>query len=75
MNRKEMLALAAAAEREWSLRHGDDVPYDPADEDPHPGHATDLAIWQATRSAPVEIAGPLDEEMARLVAALDRKGE
>lgn len=71
MNRAEMLKAAAEAEREWSLRHGDEVPYNPADENPHPGQQTDLAVWQATRSAPVSIAGPLDEQMAALVAQLD----
>ena len=58
--RAEMLAKVAAAHTDWSLRHGDEVPYDAADEHPHDGQTTDLSIWQADRSAPPEIDDELN---------------
>lgn len=70
-----MLRAAAEAHREWSLRHGDEVPYVAADENPHDGQHTDLSIWQADRSAPPEIDDPLNNELKRLIAAARDGGD
>lgn len=66
MTRDEMLKAAAEAHTAWSLKHGDTVPYVAADANPT-GPATDLATWQADRSAP---AHEDDELNAKLVALL-----
>lgn len=66
-----MLNAAAEAHTAWSLKYGDTVPYVAADADPVNGQTTDLATWQADRSAP---AHEDDELNAKLVALLAQQG-
>lgn len=73
MNRDEVLKAAAAAHTEWSLRHGDDVPYNPADEAPRDGATTDLSVWQADRSAPPEIDDELNATLYALAFPAESK--
>ena len=68
MTRTQMLAKVADLHRQWSLAHGDTVPYIAADAEPHAGQVTDLSIWQADRSAPPDIDDPLN---AQITAILD----
>lgn len=70
MTRDDMLKAAADAHTAWSLKHGDSVPYVAADANPHAEH-TDLATWQADRSAPPDED---DELNAKLVALLAQQG-
>jgi hypothetical protein len=58
------MAKIAELHTAWSLRYGDEVPYVAADEGAKP---TDLAIWQADRSA---TAAQQDELNATIVAIL-----
>lgn len=67
MTRTQMLAKIADLHKQWSLEHGDSVPYVAADVAPHSGQRTDLSIWQADRSAPPDIDDPLN---AQIVAIL-----
>lgn len=66
--RAEMLAKIAEAHTQWSLRHGDTVPYVADDAAPHAGQVTDLSIWQADRSAPPDIDDPLNEQIKAILA-------
>lgn len=66
--RSGMLAKIADAHTQWSLKHGDTAPYLADDENPHDGQRTDLATWQADRSAPPSID---DELNAQIKAILD----
>lgn len=71
MNRAEMLKAVGEAHLAWSLRNGDDVPYNPAHEAPHDGKNTDLAANQADRSASAEIDDPLNEKIKALIAQVE----
>lgn len=62
-----MLAKIAAVHAEWSLRHGDTVPYVAADSNPHDGQNSDLSVWQADRSAPPEIDDDLNAALKRIL--------
>jgi len=75
VNRAEALRQIAELHTAWSLEHGDEVPYNPADENPHEGHTTDLSIWQADRSAPPAIDDPLNEAIKKVLAQIDDDGE
>ena len=71
MNRAEALRQIADLHRAWSLRHGDEIPYVKADENPHEGQTTDLSLWQADRSAPPEIDDPLNEQIKAILAQIE----
>ncbi len=71
MDRREMLRRVAEAHTAWSLEHGDDVSYVAEDASPHDGQVTDLAVWQADRSAPPEVDDPLNAALKDLIAAID----
>ena len=64
-----MLAKIAEAHTQWSLHHGDEVPYVAADASPHNGQTTDLSVWQADRSAPPSIDDELNEAIKAILAA------
>ena len=66
-----MLRRVAIAHEAWSMKYGDNVAYVAADERPHDGQTTDLAIWQADRSAPPEIDDLLNSQVQRLIGQLD----
>lgn len=68
MTRTQMLTKIADAHREWSLKHGDTVPYVPADSSPHDGQGSDLSMWQADRSAPPDIDDELNEQIKSILA-------
>lgn len=71
MTRAEALARIAELHTAWSLKYGDEVPYVAADANPHDGQTSDLAIWQADRSAPAEIDDPLNEAIKAILAQVD----
>ena len=73
MTRAEALARIADLHTKWSLKHGDDVPYAPGDANPHDGQTSDLAVWQADRSAPAEIDDPLNEAIKAILAQIDEE--
>ena len=70
MTRAEALRRIGALHTEWSLKHGDDVPYNSADANPHDGETTDLSHWQADRSAPPEIDDPLNEKIKAILVQI-----
>lgn len=63
-----MLAKIAEVHREWSLRHGDTVPYVTEHESPHNGQVTDLSTWQADRSASSTLDDELNEALKAILA-------
>lgn len=65
MTRAEALRQIGDLHTAWSLKHGDDVPYnsDHAGADP-----TDLSVWNADRSAPAEIDDPLNQQIVAILA-------
>lgn len=71
MTRDEALRKIAELHTEWSLKHGDDVPYVAEHSNPHPGSRSDLAVWQADRSAPAEIDDPLNEAIKKILAQIE----
>lgn len=71
MTRDEALRRIGDLHTGWSLRYGDDVPYVEADSDPHPGAESDLAVWQADRSAPPEIDDPLNDQIKAILAQIE----
>ena len=73
MTRAEALRRIGELHTAWSLQHGDTVPYVKADENPHDGQTTDLALWQADRSAPAEIDDPLNEAIKNILAQIDEE--
>ena len=74
MTRAEALRRIGELHTKWSLKHGDDVPYVAADANPHDGQTSDLAMWQADRSAPAEIDDPLNEAIKNILAQIDEEG-
>ena len=71
MTRAEALRRIADLHQKWSLKHGDDVPYVAADAHPHDGQTSDLAVWQADRSASAGIDDPLNEAIKAILAQID----
>lgn len=71
MTRAEALRRIADLHTAWSLKHGDDVPYNPAHANPHDGETTDLSNWQADRSAPAELDDPLNEKIKAILAQIE----
>lgn len=72
VTRAEALRQIAELHRAWALRHGDSVPYEPVDAAPHHvGQATDLAIWQADRSAPADVDDPLNAAIKTILGQIE----
>jgi hypothetical protein len=68
VTRTQMLTKIGDAHREWSLRHGDTVPYIASDASPHDGQKSDLSMWQADRSAPPDVDDELNEQIKAILA-------
>lgn len=75
MTRAEAMREIRRLHTEWSLEHGDEVPYVAADSDPHPGSRSDLSVWQADRSAPAAVDDPLNEAIKAILAEIEGEGE
>lgn len=71
MTRDEAMRAIAAAHTQWSLRHGDVIPYDQADSAPHADSRSDYAAHQADRSAPPAIDDPLSEEIKTILSQVE----
>lgn len=71
VTRSDALQRIAELHRRWSLKHGDEVPYIEADENPHEGEISDLSIWQADRSAPPAVDDPLNEAVKAILAQIN----
>lgn len=69
MTRDEAMLEIARIHTQWSLEHGDDVPYVVADARPVDGESN-LAVWQADRSASPEIDDPLNAEIKDIIARI-----
>lgn len=67
MTRTEALRQIGDLHRDWSLRHGDTVPYNPDHVGADP---TDLSIWNADRSAPPEVDDPLNRQIVAILAQI-----
>lgn len=70
MTRAEAMAKIAELHRDWSLEHGDSVPYVAADAAPPVGKDSDLSVWNADRSAPAEVDDPLNAAIAAILAQI-----
>ncbi len=71
VTRAEALAQIAQLHTDWSLRHGDTVPYLVADAAPHDGTTTDLSLWQADRSALPDVDDDLNAAIAAILAQIE----
>ncbi len=71
MTRAEALKKIAELHADWSLKHGDDVPYVAEHEGPNGDEDSDLSVWQADRSAPPGIDDPLNQAIKRILAQVD----
>lgn len=68
MNRAQANRAIAELHRAWALQHGDSVPYVAADAS---GPKSDLAIWQAERSAPAELQDDLNHAIMEILAGVE----
>lgn len=70
MNRRQMLAAAAAAHHAWLDKHAEAVPAVPEHSRPHDGDpaSSDYAEHHADRSAPPDVDDLLSEQLAALLA-------
>lgn len=71
MTRDEAMRRISALHQRWSLKYGDQVPYESADRPPYSGEIKDYPVWQADRSAPPEIDDPLNEKIIAILAQID----
>ncbi len=72
VKRAEALVKIYDLHTAWSLKHGDEIPYNPEDKSPHEGFKSDLSIWQADRSAPPDLDDPLMEQIKAILAQIDK---
>jgi hypothetical protein len=70
VNRQQTVEEIGRLHRAWSIRYGDRVPYNPDHENPHNGVDTDLAIWNADRSAPAEWDDQLNQQIVAILAQI-----
>jgi hypothetical protein len=70
MTRAEAMAKIAELHTAWSLKYGDSVPYVAEDAAPTDGKTTDLAIWQADRSATADQQDGLNAAIKAILAQI-----
>jgi hypothetical protein len=70
MTRDEAMQEIAKLHTEWSLRFGDDVPFLAEDADPVAGESN-LAAWQADRSAAPEVDDPLNVKIKGILSQIE----
>ena len=68
MTRDEAMRRIAQLHHDWSLEHGDTVPYVEADEGADP---TDLSLWQADRSAPAALQDDLNDAIMEILNQIE----
>jgi len=71
MKRADALRQIAELHTQWSLKHGDEVPYVAQHANPHDGVHSDLSVWQADRSASAEIDDPLNDQIKAILAQVE----